>query len=797
MPFEKLARRSITGTSCDLHLHSSASNANDEWYSRCFGCPESYATPAEQYASAKRRGMSLVTLTDHDTIAGGLELLDRPDFFLSEEITTRFPDDGCAVHVLAWDITPAQHDRIQAVRDDVYELVELLRREAIVHACAHPLFSPNGKLSVAALEQLLVLFPILEGTNGLTDRRLEAELHALLAGVNDAVLTTLATRHELSRVAEGRHILTAGSDDHGMRGGASCFVSVPREGLGAPELLAAIARGEAQCHGHQADLNVMHLTAERVTYGFLSARKDERPSYRDPFLDLVDVVAGRETAAHPPTGMRDELVRSLLAGAARTATRLGAHVDPHATDAHGDEADARVMAAIRSTHDGLIGRAFDELVDGIGDLDMYRAIGGVRDLLGGLASATPFLFSARHFGVQTRDARSVLARWTSSPPPPRVRRLAIFSDSLEQVDGVTSSLRRFVRRAVADGFEVRVPYCGARPPDDSSAGVYLPLPSCSTRATAIYDGMQFHLPSLLGTIDWLWRQDITSVELATPGPMGIVGLCAARLLGLPVTASYHTEVIELARELSSSRVLHTVSRQLVAWFYGAVDRVFAFSECSRAKLLGLGIAPSKIELAPVAIDPAEFSPSHASATIYSSLGVAARDAPIILSVGRLSREKNVHLVIEAVERLRDREHPPILVIVGDGPEAEALQRSCAARPWVVFAGLQQGEPLQQLYASATAFVFASRIDTLGLVTMEAMSSGLPVLVPRDAAIAELVKHGRTGYCYELTVDGLAGVLAEVLASPNRAAVARHARAAMLERWASTRMTDVWHAMAGT
>jgi len=308
--------------------------------------------------------------------------------------------------------------------------------------------------------------------------------------------------------------------------------------------------------------------------------------------------------------------------------------------------------------------------------------------------------------------------------------------------------------------------------------------------------MQFHLPSLLGTIDWLWRHDITNVELATPGPMGIVGLFAARLLKLPITASYHTEVTELSRELSSNAFLHKLSKQLVGWFYGAVDRVFAFSESSRAKLVELGVAAAKIEYAAVAIDPAEFSPAHACPKIYPSLGIGASDAPIVLSVGRLSREKNLPLVIEAFDRLRHLDQPPVLVIVGEGPEAEALRQASAHRPWVIFVGLQQGEMLQRLYASASAFVFASRIDTLGLVTMEAMSSGLPVLVPKDAAIAELVKHGRTGYCYDLHADGLASTLADVLASPHRAGVARNARAAMVERWTRSRMTDVWHAMAG-
>ena len=109
-------------TRCDLHLHSAASRTEDEWYGRYFGCPESYADPLAQYDLCKARGMTLVTLTDHDTIAGGLKLADKPDFFLSEEITTRFPESGCVMHVLAWNIDPDQHGHIQEQRNDVYAL---------------------------------------------------------------------------------------------------------------------------------------------------------------------------------------------------------------------------------------------------------------------------------------------------------------------------------------------------------------------------------------------------------------------------------------------------------------------------------------------------------------------------------------------------------------------------------------------------------------------------------------------------------------------------------------------------
>jgi glycosyltransferase involved in cell wall biosynthesis len=762
-------------SACDLHLHSSASGHNDEWYSIEFGCPESYAEPRAQYELCKARGMSLVTLTDHDTIAGGLELLDRPDFFLSEEVSTMFPEDGSGIHVLAWNITPKQHDLIQAARKDVYRLVELLRSEAIVHACAHPLYSPNAKLSVATLEKIFALFPIIEGINGLTDRGLERDLTDLVASLDARTISEMAARHDIHVSDPGRRIvMTAGSDDHVQRHCASCFTSVDHADLAPRAFIEAVAAGEARCHGHQADLDVMCLTAGRVTYSFLEARKQENPSYRDPFVDLIDVVAGRRTNSEPA----DDLVRSFLSAAQRTSTPLGRDLDPGALENYGDIANDRVMTGIRRVHDGLIERGFSELVDGINDLDMYRVIGAIRDLAGAITTAAPYLFAADHFAKQRGDARDVLATWNASPLPPRPDRLAIFSDTVGHVDGVSMSLRRFVTQTRG---EVRIPYCGERPPEATDA--YLPLACAASHATGLYGGLELHMPSPLGTIDWLWRNDITRVELATPGPMGIVGLLAARLMRLPVTASYHTELCGLTRVLSSNHLVHKSARWLSAWFYGAVDRVFAFSESSRRRLLELGVPAERIEHVPVAIDPQEFSPCFAHADSYRALGIEAGNERVVLTVGRLSREKNLPIIIEAIGRLQSTIRP-VLVIVGDGPERAALERLCVDRPYVVFAGLQVGDHLKRLYATASAFVFASRIDTLGLATMEAMSSGVPVVVPSDAAIAELVVDGVSGSCYEFGVDGLVDALKRVLQSPaRRAMLAANARQAMVDRWA--------------
>jgi glycosyltransferase involved in cell wall biosynthesis len=754
--------------------------------------------------------MSLVTLTDHDTIAGGLELIHHPDFFLSEEVTTHFPENACTIHVLAWNITPAQHDRIQAVRANVYDLVDLLRREKIAHGCAHPLVSTNWKLDAATFEKVLVMFPVLEGTNGLTDRRIAGDLHDLLAGATPERLAVLAAKHGLPLAdAPYRGGLTGGSDDHAHRICGSCYTEIDTSNgapAGADELFEAVMAGQSRACGVQADLNTMHLTVANTTYHFMGQRRIETPSYRDPFADLVDVLLGKEKGDRPATGSRDEFVRSMLAGAARQVQPIGPEMCPEVDAAPCDAMNKRMMDGVARIHDGLVERAVEELIDGVGDLDMYRMLGALRDLAGSAMTVLPFLFSADHFAKEHKQSRGILASWEAWPLPPRTQRMAIFSDSIENVDGVASSLRRFVQRAQNQGREVRIPYCGDRPsyaPEPDVDQAYLPLARTASYDSGLYAGMKFHLPSLLGTIDWLWRNEITHVELATPGPMGLVGLLAARLMRLPVTASYHTEVPEMVRQLSSNVLLHATSRRLLSWFYSGVDRVFAFSEGSRARLIDMGVPGAKIETMPVAIDPEEFSPQHVSAAVYEELGVRTHGRPVVLSVGRLSREKNLPLIIEAVGQMQGRDlslggrlayAPPMLVIVGDGPERSALVEMCRNRPYVALVGMQEGETLKQLYATADAFVFASQIDTLGLVTMEAMSSGVAVLVPQDAAVADLVVDGTSGYRYPFGLTGLIGALGEVLGHPERrAAVAANGRQVMVDRWRQVRFDDVWGA----
>ena len=93
----------------DIHVHSKYSKRPSQWILKKIGCPECFTEPVKIYQIAKNRGMSHVTISDHNTIDGTLEIAHLPGTFISEEITTYFPDVGCKVHVLALNITEAQH----------------------------------------------------------------------------------------------------------------------------------------------------------------------------------------------------------------------------------------------------------------------------------------------------------------------------------------------------------------------------------------------------------------------------------------------------------------------------------------------------------------------------------------------------------------------------------------------------------------------------------------------------------------------------------------------------------------
>src|SRR6266705_6903693 len=225
----KIETRTLNVCRCDLHIHSRYSARSEEWLFRRLDFPDSYSDPKQLHEQLLKRGMDHVTITDHDTIEGCLQIAHLPRTFVSEQVTTYFPHDPCKLHILVWGISEQQHREIEAVRDNIFELQRYLQTTQIAHAVAHPLYSVNGKLEARHLEQLILLFKHFESINGLRDALLSDLAQTLLSQVTPDKIDLFANRHNLAptQAEPWKKIFVGGSDDHGGMFVASAYTETP------------------------------------------------------------------------------------------------------------------------------------------------------------------------------------------------------------------------------------------------------------------------------------------------------------------------------------------------------------------------------------------------------------------------------------------------------------------------------------------------------------------------------------------------------------------------------------------
>jgi len=158
--------RPKTEARADLHCHSTASQVSKLGIQRSAGLPECATPPEQVYELAKRRGMDFVTITDHDTIDGALEIAHLPGVFISEELTAWFRGEDQAVHVLCYGIRPEDHEWLQRNNRCVESCAEYLRANNIACALAHPFYAVEAPLTPRHRRRLTRMFEVWEIRNG-------------------------------------------------------------------------------------------------------------------------------------------------------------------------------------------------------------------------------------------------------------------------------------------------------------------------------------------------------------------------------------------------------------------------------------------------------------------------------------------------------------------------------------------------------------------------------------------------------------------------------------------------------
>jgi glycosyltransferase involved in cell wall biosynthesis len=234
-----------------------------------------------------------------------------------------------------------------------------------------------------------------------------------------------------------------------------------------------------------------------------------------------------------------------------------------------------------------------------------------------------------------------------------------------------------------------------------------------------YRGLQVGVPSLPAIVETLAEGRYDLVHLTSPGPSGIGAWLLARVLDLPILGSYHTELAAYAGLRSGAATLEAIAGAALGAFYGACDVVLSPSPASDERLAELGIASTKVARWERGVDLDRFDPRLRDAEMFGGRFN-------VMYCGRLTREKGVDLLADAFLRAREEDPRLHLVLAGGGPEEPILRERLGEH--ATFLGWLGGAELPRAYASADAFLFASRTDTFGQVILEAQASGLPVLL---------------------------------------------------------------------
>mgnify|MGYP006294677333 CR=1 FL=1 len=232
--------------------------------------------------------------------------------------------------------------------------------------------------------------------------------------------------------------------------------------------------------------------------------------------------------------------------------------------------------------------------------------------------------------------------------------------------------------------------------------------------------------------------------------MGLAAIGAAKALNLPLVGTYHTMLPSLSQYLTSNErgqyYLSKATWRAIKLFYNSFDAVYAPSEVIRRELEEHGVQNTSV--VSNGINVKRFNPRAGATRIRKKLG--AKNKKIVLTAGRMGFEKNVDTIIKAAPRVL-REHDALFVIGGKGPAkemCEALVKEFGLGDAVKFAGFIPDDELPAYYAAADAFVTGSTFETQGLVVLEAMACGTPVVGANALAIPEAVKNNENGYLFE-------------------------------------------------
>jgi glycosyltransferase involved in cell wall biosynthesis len=320
-------------------------------------------------------------------------------------------------------------------------------------------------------------------------------------------------------------------------------------------------------------------------------------------------------------------------------------------------------------------------------------------------------------------------------------RIALFTETfLPKIDGIVTRLCHTVEHLQRLGNRVLIfaPEGGLK--EYKEAKIYgvdgLPLPWYPELK------MAFPRPAIGEQLE-KFEPDI--IHVVNPAILGLGGLYYGKKLDIPILASYHTHLPKYLQHYGLA-MLEPLLWELLKGAHNQAELNLCTSSAMVEELSNHGI--ERVDLWQRGVDTELYTPQLASWEMRNRLSQNNPESPLLLYVGRLGAEKE----IERIKPILDAIPSARLALVGDGPHRQNLEQYFARTP-THFVGYLRGKELASAYASADVFIFPSRTETLGLVLLEAMAAGTPVVAARSGGIPDIVTDGVNGYLFEPRDEG--------------------------------------------
>lgn len=732
----------------DLHVHSIYSEHPAEWFLQRLGAGESYTEPEFIYTTMKKKGMDFVTITDHNNIEGALLLKDKypDDVIIGDEATAYFPEDGCKIHILLYGLTEKQFHEIQRLRTNIYDLRDYIKKENIAYSVAHATYSVNGKLNYTHLEKLILLFDVFEGLNGGRNTMHNHTWTSVLENLREHHIEQMYKKHKIEPMSDTPWIkgITGGSDDH-----AGIFLGetyTRAEANSTEQFLEQIRHKNTMPSGRNNDYKSLVFMIYKVAYDFSRSKSS---SFSQSFMGQINnlMFENKSPNWHNRLKMKAFSASSKNGKNARLKQTFNELVETLQKGKENaiDEKIPVVYSKIASISDEFLKLLFASLEKDLTQGDVFQLVRSFTSSLPGIFLMLPFFSSIRHT-FDNRELLDELKQNFNLVTQKEEKNILWFSDTIEDLNGVSVTVNRIRESATRSKRNL---YLVGTIKKAQYWKNFINIPSIYYFDLPYYEDLCLHIPSVLKSLEKIIECNPELIIISTPGPIGLLGVLAAKLLNVKSIGIYHTDFGKQIDAIKADESLTSAVNSYVNWFYHLLDEIRVPTQVYIDMLAQQGFSRDKMKPFARAVDTSLFCPQK-NAREWLQKTHQTKEGFYFLYTGRVSYDKRLEIALKAFDELNKENPDAYFFVIGDGPDLQTFKKDFAHNPNIIFTGRKEREILPNYYSAVDLFVFPSTTDTFGMVVAEAQACGLPALVTNEGGPQEIIKDGKTGYILKET-----------------------------------------------